>query len=68
MQKILKLLSLLGKFAGVVAGLGAYTDQLPAKWANLGFFIFAGASILKDAVNRAGDLLDDGKANDSFKP
>jgi hypothetical protein len=30
--------------------------------------IFAGASILKDVINRIGDLADDGKANDSFKP
>ena len=29
---------------------------------------FAAASILKDAVNRFGDMLDDGKANESFRP
>jgi hypothetical protein len=29
--------------------------------------IFAAASLLKDTVNRIGDLLDDGKVNQSFK-
>jgi len=29
--------------------------------------VFAAASILKDAVNRIGDLMDDGKPNQSFK-
>ena len=33
----------------------------------LGVLIFAAASILKDSVNRIGDLLDDGKPNQSFK-
>ena len=34
---------------------------------SVGVLIFAGASILKDAVNRFGDLHADGQANDSFK-
>jgi len=29
--------------------------------------IFAAASILKDTVNRIGDLADDGKVNQSFR-
>jgi hypothetical protein len=33
----------------------------------LGVLIFAAASLLKDSVNRIGDLLDDGKPNQSFK-
>jgi len=33
----------------------------------VGVLIFAGASILKDAVNRFGDILDGGQANDSFR-
>jgi len=32
-----------------------------------GVIIFAAASLLKDSVNRIGDLLDDGKPNQSFK-
>jgi|GEM_PF-727888 len=59
----LKVLSLVGKVAGVVAGLNV-VPFVPAKY---GLFIFAGASILKDVVNRVGDLVDDGKQNDSFK-
>ena len=33
----------------------------------VGVLVFAAASILKDAVNRIGDLMDDGKPNQSFK-
>ena len=32
------------------------------------FAILPAASLLKDAVNHLGDLADDGKPNDSFKP
>jgi hypothetical protein len=34
----------------------------------VGLTVFAAASFLKDAVNRIGDIADDGKPNDSFKP
>ncbi len=34
----------------------------------IGLTVFAAASLLKDAVNHFGDLADDGKPNDSFKP
>ena len=33
----------------------------------IGVVIFAAAPLLKDTVNRIGDLLDDGKPNSSFK-
>ena len=33
----------------------------------VGLTVFAVSSFLKDAVNRMGDLADDGKPNDSFK-
>jgi len=33
----------------------------------VGLTVFAVSSFLKDAVNRIGDLADDGKPNDSFK-
>jgi hypothetical protein len=33
----------------------------------VGVIVFGIASILKDAVNRVGDLLDDGAVNGSFK-
>ena len=39
----------------------AYVD--PA----IGVLVFAAASLLKDTVNRIGDLVDDGLPNSSFK-
>ncbi len=60
---ILKYLALLGKGAGLLAGLNAIPFIKP----ELGIVIFASASILKDVVNRVGDLLDDGQSNGSFK-
>jgi hypothetical protein len=33
----------------------------------LGVVIFVAASLLKDTVNRVGDLVDDGQPNQSFK-
>ncbi len=61
-MKALKILSYLGKIAGFVAALNA----IPFVEPGLGAVIFAAASILKDTVNRIGDLADDGKANQSF--
>ena len=63
-MKALKNLSYLGKLAGFIAAL----DTLPFIDPKLGVVIFAAASILKDTVNRVGDLLDDGQANKSFNP
>jgi len=62
-MKALKYLTYLGKLAGFVAAL----DALPFIDPKLGVVIFAAASILKDTVNRLGDLLDDGKPNQSFQ-
>ena len=59
----LKILTLVGKVAGFVAAMNAI-PFVPASW---GIWIFAGASILKDGINRIGDLMDDGQANQSFK-
>ena len=61
-MKTLKILSLIGKVAGV-----ALTVAAPFGNTRIGLYIFAGASILKDVVNRVGDLVDDGKENQSFK-
>jgi len=68
MQTVLKWLALVVKGLSVVAGLAAYADALPPKWAGIAVLAFGFASILKDAVNRVGDLLDDGTINNSFKP
>jgi hypothetical protein len=62
-MKALKYLSYIGKVAGFVAALNGIPFVDPA----VGAVIFAAASLLKDTVNRIGDLADDGKSNDSFK-
>lgn len=62
-MKALKYLSYVGKLAGFVAAL----DTVPFIDPKVGVVIFAAASILKDSVNRIGDLLDDGKVNQSFR-
>jgi len=60
--KALKYLSYVGKLAGFISALNAIPFVDPA----VGVVIFAAASILKDTINRIGDLLDDGQANQSF--
>ena len=62
-MKSLKYLSYVGKFAGLVTAL----DGIPFVDPKVGVIIFAAASLLKDMVNRIGDLLDDGKPNKSFR-
>jgi hypothetical protein len=62
-MKALKYLSYVGKLAGFISALNVIPFVDPA----VGVVIFAAASILKDTVNRVGDLIDDGKANQSFK-
>ncbi len=61
-SKSLRILSLLGKGVGLVLTVAA-----PFGSTAHGMIVFAAASILKDVVNRVGDLVDDGKSNDSFK-
>ena len=63
MKNTLRILSYVGKVAGLVAALDLTQFIDPA----LGVVIFASASLLKDTVNRIGDIADDGKENDSFK-
>jgi hypothetical protein len=62
-MKSLKYLSLVGKLAGFVSAL----NVVPFVDPKVGVVVFAAASILKDVVNRVGDLLDDGQQNASFK-
>jgi hypothetical protein len=59
----LKYLSLAGKITGFVSAISVIPFVDPA----VGVIVFAAASILKDSVNRIGDLVDDGKPNQSFK-
>ena len=56
-MKALKYLSFVGKIAGLVSAL----NVIPFVDPKVGVIVFAAASILKDAVNRIGDLLDDGE-------
>jgi len=58
----LKILTLVGKIAGIALTVVAPFGNHP-----VGLYIFAGASILKDVVNRIGDVVDDGEENGSFK-
>ncbi len=60
--KTIRILSFLGKATGL-----ALTVAGPFSGTPVGLTIFAAASLIKDAVNRLGDLADDGKPNDSFK-
>ena len=62
-MKALKYLSFVGKIAGLVSAL----NVIPFVDPKVGLIVFAAASILKDAVNRIGDLMDDGRPNQSFK-
>jgi hypothetical protein len=62
-MKALKYLSYVGKLAGFVSAL----NVIPFVDPQTGVIIFAAASLLKDSVNRIGELLDDGKPNESFK-
>ncbi len=62
-MKVLKYLSYVGKLAGFVSAM----NVIPFVDPELGVLIFAAASILKDSANRIGDLIDDGKPNQSFK-
>ncbi len=60
--KTLRLLSFLGKTAGLVLTVAGPFSGTP-----VGLTVFAVSSFLKDTVNRIGDIADDGKPNDSFK-
>ncbi len=67
--KILLWLAFLVKIASLITGLAAFPQMhlLPAEWMAYATLTFAAASVLKDTANRIGDLLDDGKVNQSFK-
>jgi hypothetical protein len=62
-MKALKYLSYVSKLAGFVSAL----NVIPFVDPQTGVLIFAAASLIKDSVNRIGDLLDDGKPNQSYK-
>ena len=61
--KALKITSCVGKLVRFVAAI----DTMPFIDPKLEVVIFAAASLLKDTVNRVGDLVDDGQPTQSFK-
>lgn len=63
-DKILSVLTTAGKVLGFITGLGAVPFVPP----QTGILIFAGASTLKEVIKFAGDILDNGKKDDSFNP
>lgn len=63
-EKALGIITTAGKVLGFITGLGAIPFVAP----HVGILIFAGASTLKEVLKFAGDLVDDGQKNDSFKP
>lgn len=68
MKTILLWLALVVKFTSIIAGLSALPALhfLPPEWMAYATLAFGVASVVKDASNRLGDLLDDGKINQSF--
>ena len=62
-SKTLQVLSFIGKATGL-----ALTFACPFQATPTGLIIFAAASLLKDTVNRPGDLADVGQSNGSFNP
>ena len=61
--KILKWITLVIKGIGLLSGFGTIPFISPEK----GVLVFLGASFAKDTLTRLGDMLDDGKENQSFK-
>jgi hypothetical protein len=55
--------ALSGKAAGLAHTIAGLLSGPP-----IGLTVFTAASLLKDALNHFGDLADDGKPKDSFKP
>ena len=63
MSKAIRIISLIGKFAGVVAGL----NTIPGVSPQTGLYIFAAASILKDVANRVNEVLVQGPQSQAPK-
>ncbi len=63
-DKILSVLVTAAKVFGFVATVGAFPVIAP----HVGLAIVAGASTLKEVIKFAGDIVDNGKKDDSFNP
>lgn len=64
---VLKVVTVSVKLMSILTAASAYADLIPAKWLPIAGIVFAVASTFKDAFTKLGDLLDDGKENNSFK-
>ena len=53
MNKAIKIISLVGKFAGIITSF----NTIPGVSPQTGIYIFAAASILKDVANRVNEIL-----------
>lgn len=68
MKTLLPILVPIVKWSGVAIGLIAqFSALLPAEFLAYGLLASAGASAIKDTALRIGDVIDDGKSNNSFK-
>lgn len=59
MNKAIKIISLVGKFAGIIASF----NTIPGVSPQTGLYIFAAASILKDVANRVNEVLEQASQN-----
>ena len=71
MKAIIRTITVVGKSAAIIAG-ATQSDVLLAtipqgRYAVYAAVVFAASSTIKDIVLLAGDLLDDGQRNGSFK-
>lgn len=62
-MKYLKILTLIGKLAGIISAMDLTTVS-----PKYGIMIFLISSLVKDGINRIGDYLDDKQLNNSYKP
>ena len=68
MKKLLPILIPLIKWSGVaVAAVAQFSMFLPANFVIYGVLASTAASAIKDTALKIGDVIDDGKSNNSFK-
>lgn len=67
-DQTIRIASVIVKGSAIISGLAAYNHILPAKWLPWAVLIYTITSAIKDAAVSAGDIADDGKRNNSFKP
>lgn len=68
MTTLAKIILILTKIGSVGAGAASALGFLPPSVGTWAIIAFGCVSAFKDFLVHIGDILDDGKANDSFKP